>query len=80
MNGDLQRHAVRSAFRASRELQELLLLLKEHAPAEEYQSLRFGIADAIATIGSGVTDKIIASNPGMKTEIEENIRNYGIFL
>jgi hypothetical protein len=80
MNSELQRHAIRSAFRSGRELQELLLLLKEHAPPADYQTFRLGIADAMAAIASGVTDKIIASNPSMKTEIEDNIKTYGTFI
>ena len=80
MNSELQRHAIRSAFRSGRELQDLLLLLKEHAPAADYQILRLGIADAMAAIANGVTDKIIASNPDMKVEIENNIKLYGTFL
>lgn len=80
MNSDLQRHAIRSAFRSGRELQELLLLLKEHAPAADYQTFRIGIADAMAAIASGIIDKIIASNPSMKDEIDERIKTYGVFL
>jgi hypothetical protein len=80
MNSDLQRHVVRSAFRSGRELQELLLLLKEHASPEEYQSFRLGIANAMAAIASGITDKVISSNPEMKSEIDANIKRYGLFL
>jgi hypothetical protein len=80
VNSDLQRHAIRSAFRSGRELQELLLLLAEHAPPEDYQALRLGIADALAAIASGITDKIIESSPAMKSEIDASIKLYGTFL
>lgn len=80
MNSELQRHAIRSAFRSGRELQELLLLLKEHAPPEDYQSLRLGIAEALAAIAKGVTDKIIAANPELKSEVDASIKRYGTFL
>jgi hypothetical protein len=80
MNGEIVRCILRTAFRSAAELQTLLPLIKDHCSAEEYESLRSGIATAIAAIGDEVTNRILAANPDLSSKIDAEIRTYGRLL
>ena len=81
MNNELVRCILRTAFRSAAELQTLLPLIKDHhCSAEEYESLRSGIATAIASIGDEVTNRILAANPDLSSKIDAEIRTYGRLL
>lgn len=80
MNADLARHMVRVAFQTSRDLQDLMGLLREQLTAEEYKSHAIGIAAAIAGIGDALTNKALAAHPELRAEIDEKLAKYGRFV
>jgi len=79
MDIDFARHAVRVAFRAGGELQELLQLSKERLSPEEHKDFGLGIADAIYGIAVAVTNKALAEHPELKAEIEADLAEHGRF-
>ena len=80
MERDLARHVVRAAFRAERELTELLPLLKQHVDAEGYADLARDIAAAVDAINVALLAKVLSAHPDMEAEIDANIRKYDRFL
>jgi hypothetical protein len=80
MDIDLARHIVRVNFRCSRELQDLMHLLKEQLPEIEYKKHAHGIAAAIAAIGDALTNKAIAAHPKLEREIEASIAKFDRYL
>ncbi|MBN8981659.1 MAG: hypothetical protein J0I29_10370 [Rhizobiales bacterium] len=80
MNKDLARQMIRVNFRCSRELQELMMLLKEQLSADEYKIHAKNIATAIAGIGDALTNTAISSFPELESEIETSLSKYGRFI
>ena len=80
MNIDLARHIVRSAFRSSRELGDLLPLLKQHLDASEYQRYAKAIASAVAATQLEVVNTVTADHPGLEAEIEALMSKYDRYL
>jgi hypothetical protein len=77
MEIDFARHAVRAAFRAGGELQELLQLSKERLGREEQEDFALGVADAIYGIAVAVTNKALAAHPELEAEIESDLQAFG---
>ena len=77
MEINLARDVVRTAFRASSELQQLLPRLKAACPEAEYRDLALGIGEAIDRIGVNLIDKAIAAHPSLKDEIDASIKEHG---
>ncbi|SEJ17140.1 hypothetical protein SAMN05428950_1011347 [Sphingomonas sp. OV641] len=75
MDRDLARIVIGSAFRASRELTELVPLLKEHD--DQSEDLRLGLASAIAEIGQAVLNPLFEAFPDMEAETDNLIERYG---
>ena len=80
MDTDLARHTIRIAFQASRDLEDLMHLLKEQLGAEEYKDYALGIATAIAGIGDALTNKALVRYPELKYEIDEKLAKYGRYI
>jgi hypothetical protein len=80
MNIDLARYVIRSAFRASHELSDLLPFLKSQLPAEEYKSYAKAISSAIAAIQLDILNKVTADHPGLESEIESSMAAYDRYL
>ena len=80
MEKDLARHVIRTAFRAGRELEEALHLLKQHTSGEDYGAYARKIAAAIDAINVALINPTLALYPEMKDEIEESIAKYDRFL
>jgi hypothetical protein len=76
MNIDVARHVIRAAFRSSRELSNLLPLLKDNLDAVEYQRYTMAIAAAIAATQLEVINTITADHPELEAEIEMQISKY----
>jgi hypothetical protein len=74
------RHVLRGAFRAPRELQDLLPLLKAECSAGEYDASLKAIATAIAEIGLSVTNKVTDAHPELEAEVEAQIERYRTYL
>jgi hypothetical protein len=80
MDRDVARHVLRVSFRASRELGNLVPLLKEELPAAEYEPLAKGIASAVAEVGFAVMEQVFALHPELRTEVDRQIDQYGRYL
>lgn len=80
MKNELARHAARAAFRSSRELGDLLHLLKGELDETEYQGYAKAIATAIASIQLELVNKLTADHPGLQDEIDASIAKYDRML
>lgn len=80
MTDDLARHLLRTAFRTSRELDDVLSLLRRHLPEGEYRGYAVAIASAVHTINKALLDKPLADKPALRAEIEESLALYDRFL
>jgi hypothetical protein len=76
----LARHIARAAFRASREIGDLMPFLKQHLPEHEYLHYAHAIATAVAAIQLELLNKLAADHPGVQAEIEASIAKYDRYL
>jgi hypothetical protein len=77
---EVARHVVRAVFRSSRELQELLELLKGHCSEEEYTEFALAIAASIASAHLEVMNRVLAVHPNLEQEIDAAIKKYHRYL
>jgi hypothetical protein len=80
MDINLARHVVRVNFRCSRELQELMQLLKQELPEAEYEDYARAIASGIAAIGDALINKAVQSYPELEREIEASMAKFDRYL
>jgi hypothetical protein len=80
MDSELAWHIIGVSFRANRELQDLLPILKEHCGAEEYQDYVQGIARSIHAINTALIDKAIALHPELADRIDADLATFGRIL
>lgn len=80
MDIDLARHIVRVNFRCSRELQDLMQLLKQQLPEAEYKVQARGIATAIASMGDALMNRAVAARPELEREIEASMAKFDRYL
>ena len=73
MELNLARHVLRTAFRAERELEELLSLLKMQLNSDEYRRYALGIAAAIDAMNVALVKPALASHPELTDEIESSL-------
>jgi hypothetical protein len=76
MDKELARIVATAAMRSSRELAELVPLLKQHVAADDAR-LSKGIARAIAEIGAEVLTPLFTRFPELESEFAENAERYG---
>src|SRR5262245_27431103 len=67
MDKELARHIVRTAFRSSGDLEELVPLLRHHCGEEEARTYEWAIAGAIADIHRELTVRVFASFPELES-------------
>lgn len=80
MDANVARHLIRVAFRSTAELQSVLALLKEHCAADEYKEYARAIASAIHAVNTEVLDRVLASQPQLREEIDRDMTKFGRFL
>jgi hypothetical protein len=80
MDIEIARQVVRTAFRSSAMLRDLLTQLKRQCTADEYQDYARGVAAAVDAIGVGLIAKAIAGHPELEAEIEASIPEHGRFV
>ncbi|HXE53155.1 MAG TPA: hypothetical protein VN541_09075 [Tepidisphaeraceae bacterium] len=80
MTNDATRLILHAAFQSAAELQRILPTVKEHCSAAEYDDLRLKVATAIAAIGDEITNPLLAANPGLSKQIDDEIKRYGKLL
>ncbi len=77
MNEELAWQIVRAAFCSSRELQDLLGQLKQHASDDEYRTYSMGIARAIDAINDALLNPVTAAHPELAERIEAELDAHG---
>ena len=77
MDKELAWEIVRVAFRSSRELQDLLALLKDRASAEDYQAYASRVAQGIDAINDALLNPVLAAHPEFSDRIEAEIEALG---
>ena len=77
MDDDLAWQIVRVVFRSSRELQDLLGLLKDRASTDDYRTYSMGIARAIDAINDALLNPVTAAHPEFVDRIEAEINAHG---
>ncbi|MDR1163785.1 MAG: hypothetical protein LBM17_08150 [Candidatus Accumulibacter sp.] len=80
MNRELAKHIARVAFQASRDIGELVPLLKNHCSADEYEKFGKVIASVSATIGMDIMKLIFKDFPELEKEFDKDIETYGRIL
>ena len=77
MEKDLAWYVITIAFRSTNPLQDLLLLLKEHCPAAEYEEYGKAIARAIHGVQRELISPVVAEHPELEKEMEAKVAKYG---
>ncbi len=77
MDDELARSLVRSAFRTTRDLQDVLAMLKSRLPEDAYKGYALAIAAAIHAVNEALIDKPLQERPHLKAEIEASIEASG---
>jgi len=80
MEKDLAKHVVSVAIRTASRLGDLLPLLKDHMPSQEYEAYAKAIARAVNGIGREINDRVFAEHPDLEQEIEAQIKRYGLVI
>ncbi len=80
MDRDLAKHVVTVSIKTASRLGDLVPLLKEHMPPQEYEIHAKAIARAVYAIGHEITDRIFAEHPDLDREIEAQIKKFGIVI
>lgn len=80
MDRDLAKHVVTVAIKTGSRLGDLVPLLKEHMPPQEYEVHAKAIARAAYPISHEITDRIFAEHPDLKPEIEAQINKFGLVI
>lgn len=80
MDDKLARHLVRTAFRASRDLQETLSLLKRQLTDDEYKPYAVAVAAAVDAINLALIERPLTGRPDLRAEIEESLGRHGRYL
>ncbi|RTL47744.1 MAG: hypothetical protein EKK40_18870 [Bradyrhizobiaceae bacterium] len=80
MDKDVARHMIRAGFRCSRELQDVMLLLKGQMPEDAYAPAAHRIAAAMAAVGDALTATALAAHPELEAEIESSLARYDRYL
>jgi hypothetical protein len=68
---------IRTSYRCSAELQDLLKLAKARCTAEEYKPIALAIATVIDTANTHLVDRAVAAHPGLGNKIESDIAKFG---
>ena len=79
MDRSLARILVSVGFRSSRELNDLLHLLKAQCGDDEYQRLKAPIASAIAEVTAATFEPAFAAHPDLRREVDDQINKCGRF-
>jgi hypothetical protein len=77
---NLARHVARCVFLSSRQISELIPILKENCSPDECKDYTKGIATVLAHINFELMNKLCAEHPQLEKEIEADIAKYGRYL
>ena len=80
MDINVARHVLRTAFRSSGELQQLLPVLQKSCAADQYQAYAKAIAAVLAEITLELTNRVVAEHPVLEAEVEAHFTEHGRFL
>ncbi|MGK2921791.1 MAG: hypothetical protein ACSLE4_03225 [Methyloceanibacter sp.] len=77
MEKELAWEIVRVVFRNSRELQELLALLKDRATSDDYQAFAPRVAQGIDAINDALLNPVLAAHPEFSDRIKAELEAHG---
>jgi hypothetical protein len=80
MDKELARHIVRTTFRSSAGLEELLPLLRRHCREEEARTYELAIAGAIADIHRELTTRVFLLSPNWRQKRSAAFRSMDAFF
>jgi len=80
MDIETARYTVRTAFKVSGDLQEVMQILKERCSPEDYKPYAFDIAKAIDAVSVALLNRAIQAYPELESEIENRISVHGRYL
>jgi len=76
MDSEVARMIVNSAMLASRQVGELIHLLKAHCDEAAYEELGLSIGKVVYELGE-LREAACRHSPGLKEQLEENLEKYG---
>jgi hypothetical protein len=77
MEKELAKIVLAASYRSCQELSNLVPLLKESCPPEEYERIAFTIGSILHEMEAEIHYKIFEEHPDLRAEIEERIQKYG---
>jgi len=80
MQKPVAKHIIKSAFRASAYLEQILPFAKGYCDGDEYQRLLKSVAVAIHGIHDQVIEQVLVVHPDLRKEIDDSIAAYGVFI
>jgi hypothetical protein len=80
MNKDLARSMIRTAFRASSEMQSMLPPSKAQLSPEKYRERAMAVASAVDMINQALIDPALQEFPELSDEVEQSLRQHGRYV
>jgi hypothetical protein len=77
MEKELARIVLSASYRSGRELSNIVPILKEFCPPDEYERIVFAIGSILHEMETEVHKKIFEQHPDLEAEIEERVQKYG---
>ena len=80
MQPELAFHIARTALRASRELGDLVPLMRAHLGESEFDDYAKAVGAVLASVHVELMGRLFADHPGLEAEIERSVATYDRLL
>jgi hypothetical protein len=77
MERELAKIVLSASYRSGQELSNIVPLLKEFCPPEEYARIVFTIGSVLHELEIEIHKKIFEEHPDIHAEIEDRVQKYG---
>lgn len=77
MEKELAKIVLCASYRSGQELSNIIPVLKEFCPPDEYERIVFTIGSVLHELHTEIHQKIFEEHPDLEAEIEERIQKYG---
>jgi hypothetical protein len=77
MEKHLAKIVLAASYKSGQELSNIVPLLKEFCPPEEYDRLVSAIGSILHELETGIRQNIFEDHPDLAAEIEERVQKYG---
>ena len=77
MDRELAKIVLCASYRSGQELSNLVPVLKEFCPPEEYEGIVFTIGSVLHELDTEIHQKIFTQHPDLQAEIEQRVQRYG---